>query len=130
MRKMMPGCELDPEMVCVFPHPVACSHVSAAHHITERVCTYAIGKDRRVVPVHNMPNELLGTPVVHLLLPTLLIKHPVEAEPDVLGLLTHHRHGRLDERGTAIDLWRVEYKDPVVEDLEHLAHGARRVHTG
>lgn len=92
--------------------------------------THTVGKDRRVETVHDMPDELLCTSVVNLLLPASLVKHAIEAEADVFDLLAHDGHAPALERRDRIGLGRVENEDAFVEDLEYLAKSARTARLG
>lgn len=123
----MPGWVEEPEMVWVLPQPVACGNVevSSVARVKKERTTHAVGKDRRIEAVHDMPDEFLRTAVVDLLLPAVLVKHPVKAEADVLLLLSEDGHVRpLLKGGDGVCFWRVKDEDPVVEDLDDLTDSA------
>lgn len=129
MRKTMPGWAEEPEMVCVFPHPVACAGQNVSIFFLELVmenpAPYSVGKDRRMEAVHDMADELLCAAIVDLFLPAILVENAVETEADVLRLFALHRHVGLVERRHGVGFGRVEDEDAFVEHFEHLAQGPR-----
>lgn len=118
----MPGSSAVPLIVCVFPHPVAFGERHKQNSGVKTNITHPIREDSRVVAIQNIRQQRLSSPLVHILLASVMPKDAIKYESAVLVAFgTRWKEPSFDESPGDIVLLGVECQDAVVDDLDDVA---------